>query len=87
LVRAIPEDLSHSDLQKKFEGAGKIKSLKVSLNGDHSSRGYGFICFQDESSAAKTVLLSANDESTVAMKFEPKGRRQFKKLNIKVYVK
>jgi len=86
-VRAIPKDLSHSDLQKKFESAGKIKSLKVSLNGDHSSRGYGFICFQDESSAAKAVSLSASDESTVAMKFEPKDRRQFRKLINNVYVK
>ena len=44
-VRSIPKELGHSDLQKKFEGVGKIKSLKVSLNGDHTSRGYGFICF------------------------------------------
>ena len=44
-VRNIPKDMSHKDLQTKFEKFGPIKSLKVSLNGDHSSRGYGFICF------------------------------------------
>lgn len=44
-VRNIPKNLTHADLQRKFESIGKIKSLKVSLNSDHTSRGYGFICF------------------------------------------
>ena len=61
-VRSIDKNLTHKDLQEKFEKIGKIKSLKVSLNSDHSSRGYGFICFQEEESAAKAVALSENDE-------------------------
>jgi len=44
-VRKIPTDKFHHDLHTKFEKFGRIKSLKVSLNSDHSSRGYGFICF------------------------------------------
>ena len=66
---------------------GKIKSLKVSLNSDHSSRGYGFICFNDEVTASKAIEASSKDEDTVAMKFEPKDRRQFRKLINNVYVK
>ena len=86
-VRNVPKDLKHVDLQKKFEGLGKIKSLKVSLNSDHTSRGYGFICFQDEATAAKAVEHSKNDSEVIAVKFEPKDRRSFRKLNNNVYVK
>jgi hypothetical protein len=86
-IKSVPKDLSHSDLHKKFEALGKIKSLKVSLNQDHTSRGYGFICFQDEISASKAVEFSKNDENVVAVKFEPKDRRSFRKLNNNVYVK
>lgn len=60
-VKNIPKDLKHVDLQKKYEGLGKIKSLKISLNSDHSSRGYGFICFQDEATALKAVEFSSKD--------------------------
>ena len=35
----------HEDLEKMFSDYGKVKSLKVSLNQDYSSRGYGYICF------------------------------------------
>ena len=86
-VKSVPKDLKHSDLQKKFEGLGKIKSLKVSLNSDHTSRGYGFICFQDEATAMKAVEFTKNDPEVVAVKFEPKDRRSFRKLNNNVYVK
>jgi len=86
-VRSIPKNLEHEDLQKKFEAMGKIKSLKVSLNSDHSSRGYGFICFNDEATAAKAIEASQKGDDTVAMKFEPKARRHIRKLINNVYVK
>ena len=86
-IRSIPKNLQHDDLQKKFEAIGKIKSLKVSLNSDHSSRGYGFICFNDEATATKAIEACAKDDDTVAMKFEPKDRRTFRKLINNVYVK
>jgi RNA recognition motif-containing protein len=86
-IKNVPKELKHSDLQKKFEGLGKIKSLKVSLNADHTSRGYGFICFQDEATATKAVEFSKEDGEVVAVKFEPKDRRSFRKLNNNVYVK
>lgn len=87
-IRNIPKNLKHADLQKKFESIGIIKSLKVSLNSDHTSRGYGFICFQDEEVAAKAVEFSKNDDQVQAQKFEPKDtRRAFRRLINNVYVK
>ena len=44
----LPKDILHKELENIFSEFGKIKSLKVSLNPDYSSRGYGFICFQDK---------------------------------------
>ena len=44
-VRKIPSDMSPKQLEDTFSKYGQIKSLKISLNADHSSRGYGFVCF------------------------------------------
>jgi len=75
-VRTIPTaGFSHQDLHNKFKVYGAIKSLKVSLNSDHSSRGYGFICFQEEQSATAAVAGTTSDESAIAMKFEVKAQR------------
>jgi polyadenylate-binding protein len=42
-VRNIPKDIKARELEEKFKTFGTVKSLKVSLNTDHTSRGYGFI--------------------------------------------
>jgi len=42
-VRNIPKEMKHFELEEKFLNFGIVKSLKVSLNSDHTSRGYGFI--------------------------------------------
>jgi len=47
----LPKDILHRDLDKIFSEYGQIKSLKVSLNPDYTSRGYGFICFQEKDGA------------------------------------
>ena len=61
--------------------------MKVSLNSDHTSRGYGFICYQNEQSANQAIEGSQNDPETIAMKFEAKDRRNFMSLINNVYVK
>ena len=68
LIEKIPKDAKHADLHKKFSQVGKIKSLKISLNPDHTSRGYGFICFQNEESVNAAIKYSENDEDNVAIK-------------------
>ena len=34
-------------LHEIFEKYGEIKSAKVSINSDYTSRGYGFVCYQN----------------------------------------
>jgi hypothetical protein len=47
LPRSAYQLIGHKELERLFEVCGRIRSLKVSLNADHSSRGYGFICFEE----------------------------------------
>lgn len=58
-VRKIPKDMTPAQLEQHFSKYGEIKSLKVSLNSDHTSRGYGFVCFQDPESAGKALLADS----------------------------
>ena len=54
-VRKIPKEMAAQELEEHFSKFGEIKSLKVSLNSDHTSRGYGFVCFQDPAAAAQAL--------------------------------
>lgn len=86
-VRSIPLTWNHPDLHTKFEKYGPIKSLKVSNNADGSSRGYGFICYQEEKSASDAVSGTVNDNDSIAIKFEIKQARSVLSLINNVYVK
>ena len=46
-VRKIPKEWKPADLDREFTKYGPIKSLKISMDKDHKSNGYGFICFED----------------------------------------
>ena len=54
-VKNIPADWSSKGLEEYFSRYGPVKSAKVSINPDYSSRGYGFVCFQTQESAIKAV--------------------------------
>lgn len=54
-VRKIPKTVHAEGLEKHFSRFGDIISCKVSLNEDHTSRGYGFVCFKDPESAAQAL--------------------------------
>ena len=54
-VRKIPKEITPEALEQHFSRYGDIKSLKISLNSDHQSRGYGFVCFQDPAAAAAAL--------------------------------
>jgi polyadenylate-binding protein len=60
-VRNINPSWNHPDLHEKYQKFGPIKSLEISNNTDGSSRGYGFICYQDEASAVEAVAATCND--------------------------
>lgn len=86
-VRSINLAWNHPDLHNKFQKFGPIKSLKISNNTDGSSRGYGFICYQEEQSAIEAVAGTSNDQDAIAIKFEVKQARSVLALINNVYVK
>ena len=57
--------------------------MKISINPDHSSRQYGFICFVNPESA-KLALEKGPYE---VIKYAPKDKREFRKAFNNIYVK
>lgn len=44
-VRKLDKNLKASEVEEKFKKVGEVKSVKVSIDEGHHSRGYGFVCF------------------------------------------
>jgi len=86
-VRDIPTTVTSAQLHEKFEKFGPVKSLKISLNEDHTSRGYGFVCFDSEEVATKAISETEKGKECIAVKFQPKDRRNMRRLINNVYVK
>ena len=86
-VRKIPKDMAAKELEDHFAQWGEIKSLKVSLNSDHTSRGYGFVCFQDPACAAQALEASCNAETNQAIKYQPRDKRDFRRIYNNIYAK
>ena len=59
----------------------------MSLNADHTSRGYGFVCFQDPACAATALEASCNAESNQAIKYQPRDKRDFRRIYNNIYAK
>lgn len=75
----VPKDqdkktLTYKFIHERFEKYGTIKSAKISLNPDHSNRGFAFICFADEASTNKCLADPVNNGSV--FKFFPKDTRE-----------
>jgi len=65
--------LHYEELQTKFAQYGPIKSLKISINEDHSQRGFAFICYENAESAKNAaeqgeILFKPKDDRTVVGK-------------------
>ena len=86
-VRKIPKEMKPRELEEHFSKFGEIKSLKISLNPDHTSRGYGFVCFQEPESAAKAYASEAEAESNAAVKYAPRDKRDFRRIFNNIYAK
>ena len=86
-VRKIPKDMSPLKLEEFFQEYGDIKSLKISLNSDHSSRGYGFVCFQDSGSASQALEKLYESDECQAIKYQPRDKRDFRKIYNNIYAK
>lgn len=50
-VKGFNKSWSHSSLYELFQEFGEVMSCKISLNADHSNRGYGFVSYQLEEQA------------------------------------
>jgi len=86
-VRRIPKELSPMQLEEHFARYGDIKSLKISLNSDHQSRGYGFVCFQDPSSAAEALNAEGSANENQVIRYQPRDKRDFRKIYNNIYAK
>jgi polyadenylate-binding protein len=59
-IKGLSKDWNHKDLFEYFKPFGEITSVKISLNENHLSRGYGFVLFSREEFAQRaleTVIL------------------------------
>jgi polyadenylate-binding protein len=54
-VRKIPKQFTCKDLDEKFSQYGQIMSVKISLNAEHESNQYGFVCFANPDSATAAI--------------------------------
>eukprot|EP00351_Strombidinopsis_sp_SopsisLIS2011_P001952 CAMPEP_0116882214 /NCGR_PEP_ID=MMETSP0463-20121206/14409_1 /TAXON_ID=181622 /ORGANISM="Strombidinopsis sp, Strain SopsisLIS2011" /LENGTH=465 /DNA_ID=CAMNT_0004535101 /DNA_START=398 /DNA_END=1798 /DNA_ORIENTATION=+ len=79
--------MNAKQLEEYFSQYGDIKSLKISLNADHSSRGYGFVCFQAPESSKKALDDTVNKDANVGVKYQPKDKRDFRRIFNNIYVK
>jgi polyadenylate-binding protein len=86
-VRRVPKELTPQQLEEHFQRYGDIKSLKISLNSDHQSRGYGFVCFQDSTSAARALEAEGNADSIQVIRYQPRDKRDFRKIYNNIYAK
>ena len=57
-IRKISKQVDSKSLEEEFKKYGDIISCKVSINEDHTSRGYGFVCFRDPEAAARALSES-----------------------------
>jgi len=86
-VRKIPKDIHSEGLESMFKCYGDVISCKVSINEDHSSRGYGFVCFRDPEAAARALAESSGRASSIGVKFAPKSKVEFRKVYNNIFVK
>jgi RNA recognition motif-containing protein len=64
------DPITYDFLTQNFSKYGPIKSLKISLNMDHSQRGFAYVCFENQEDAQKAANGDAN-----AFIFEQKENR------------
>lgn len=88
-ISKIPKDDIHTSkwLDEFCSKYGAVKSLKVSLSSDHSSRGYGFVMFEEPSSAVEFLEKHKDSNQVCAIKYQPRDKREFRRVFNNIYVK
>jgi len=54
------EPMTYDTLTQIFSQYGPVKSLKISLNGDHTQKGFAYVCFENQEDAQKAAKGDAN---------------------------
>ena len=54
-IKNIPKDMKQAQLHRLFEKYGAIVSLKLCFHADHTSKGFGYLTFQEATSAAAAI--------------------------------
>ena len=72
-MRKIPKDMTLAKLEEVFLKYGAIKSLCISLNSDHTSKGYGYICFEDTDGASRAIESLHQSDMCQAVRYQPKS--------------
>lgn len=57
-VKNCPKDWSHADVFDHFKQYGEVLSAKMSIDGNHNSRGYAFVTFETTKSGLKAIAES-----------------------------
>lgn len=88
-ISKIPRDGFHNAkwLHDELSKHGSIKSLKISLEPTHESRGYGYVCFQDTESAQTCLAALGNNDVVRSMKYTPRDKRDFRRVFNNIYAK
>lgn len=61
IVRNIPFEARENDLNEIFNSCGEIRNTRIIRNGDGSSKGFGFVDFNDVASAQRAIVKSGTE--------------------------
>ena len=91
-LKHIPAHLSSEDVEKLLakEFECEVKSCKVSINPDYTSREYGFALFQRPEDAEKAVKVSkikVDDKEIDVLMYNPRDKKDMKRIVNNIYVK
>lgn len=86
-VRSIPKTYKSADLDTHFQEFGRVKSAKISINKDHESNGYGFVCFEQEEDSKKAINHTADNTEIKGVEFQVKDKKDMQKAFNNLYVK
>ncbi|KAE9547244.1 hypothetical protein FO519_009545 [Halicephalobus sp. NKZ332] len=59
-IRNLDKSINDTDLEREFQRFGAIISAKVARDGFGSSKGFGFVCFEDPQSATRAIQSMNN---------------------------
>ena len=63
-VKGFPVDYSDDNLIDLFKEFGKIQNVAIMRDGTGISKGFGFVCFEDSSSAEKATQHYQRQDTT-----------------------